>query len=93
MEEAYVDKIILCSHEFSRCFEEDLGSEVVFWFDVAHVHHRSLLPLRYIGTQVGRTFRTVDNHVPLVPVCKTRVALPFTVVLVLVRYLLTVTRA
>ena len=28
-----------------RWFEEDSGSEVVFWFDVAHVHHHSLLPV------------------------------------------------
>ena len=30
-----------------RCcwFEEDLGSNVVFWFDVAHVHHHSHLPI------------------------------------------------
>ena len=33
------------SHEVSRWFEEHLGSEVVFWFDVAHVHDHSLLPV------------------------------------------------
>ena len=28
-----------------RWFEEDMGSDVVFLFDVAHVHHHSLLPI------------------------------------------------
>ena len=45
MGEAYVDTIILYSQEVSRWFEEDLVSEVVFWFDVAHVHHHSRLPI------------------------------------------------
>ena len=31
--------------KFSRRSEEDLGSEVVSWFDVAHVHEYSLLPV------------------------------------------------
>ena len=30
-----------CATAHLRWFEEDLGSEVVFWFDVAHVHHHS----------------------------------------------------
>ena len=37
MAEAYVDTIIRCSQD------ENLGSEVVFWFDVAHAHDHSLL--------------------------------------------------
>ena len=38
MEEAYVDTIIWYYPEVSRWFEEDLESEIVSWFDVAHVH-------------------------------------------------------
>ena len=37
MEEAYVDTIIWYYPEVSRWFEEYLESEIVSWFDVAHV--------------------------------------------------------
>ena len=43
MGEAYVDDIMRYSSEVSRWFEEDLRSEVVSWFGVAHVHDHSLL--------------------------------------------------
>ena len=45
MEEAYVDTIIRYSQEVSRWFEEDLGSEVVTWFDVVPVHDCTPLPV------------------------------------------------
>ena len=41
MEEAYFDTIILYYQEVSRWFDKDLVSEVVFWFDVAHVPDHS----------------------------------------------------
>ena len=40
----HVDTIIRYSQEVPRWFEEDVGSEVVFWFDVAHVHDHSPFP-------------------------------------------------
>ena len=46
MGEAYVDTIIRFSQEVSLWFEEDPVSEVVFRFDVSHVHHHLHLPVR-----------------------------------------------
>ena len=42
---AYVDTIIRFSTEVSLWFEEEPVSEVVFRFDVGHVHHHLHLPL------------------------------------------------
>ena len=52
MGEAYVDTIIRYFQEVSLWFEEDLGSEAVSWYDVAHVHDHTPLPVplcRYLG--------------------------------------------
>ena len=52
---AYVDSIIRCSQEVSRWFEEHLGSEVVFWFDVAQLtsSNSTLLILSDTASLVG----------------------------------------
>ena len=47
MGEAYVDTIIRCSQEVSLWFEEDFGSEVVSWFDVAPVYHHTPFPVTF----------------------------------------------
>ena len=57
MEEAYVDTIIWYYQEVSRWFDEDLVSEVVFWFDVAHVpDHSQSYPAWSGGEQSNMCF-------------------------------------
>ena len=56
-EEAYVDTIIWYYQEVSRWFDEDLVSEVVFWFDVAHVpDHSQSYPAWSWGEQTNMCF-------------------------------------
>ena len=78
MEEAYVDTIIRYSQEVSRWFEEDLGSEVVTWFDVAPFMTAHLFQLQFAGNEqcwhssrliTLKLFRTDHNNAPLVLVC------------------------
>ena len=49
MVKAFVDTIIRFSQEVSLWFEEDQVSEVVFRFDVGHVHHHLHLPVRCLS--------------------------------------------
>ena len=49
-----------------RWFEEDLGSEVVFWFGVAHVHHHSrhlpIPPLQEVDNDRLSQLRALGRH-------------------------------
>ena len=44
----HVDTTIRDSQEVSHQSEEDLGSDVVFWFDARHVPDHSPLPVSFL---------------------------------------------
>ena len=57
----HVDTIIRYSQEVPRYSEEDLGSDVVFWFDAGHVRDHSPLPVPFRTYCSILTFDLVDH--------------------------------